>query len=166
MEKVKRLEDMKSEPQKRIQAESKFMKWLQENNVNTKDVSIAEYPSYELGLKAQRDIDENELILEIPKTVIFSVESAAPELQALKNDPLIHHLPQVELSIALLIEKHKQDSKWKPYLDILPSSYNTVLYVSTNDMMELKGSPTLGNLIQFHIFFLSFFLSLKISFFL
>ena len=148
MEKVKRLEDMKLEPTKRFLAASNFMKWLEENGVITKDVSIAEYPSYELGLKAERDIEENDLLLEIPKRVIFSVENAAAELQAVKNDPLIHHLPQVELSIALLIEKHKENSKWKAYIDILPNSYNTVLYMTTNDMMELKGSPTLGNYLR------------------
>lgn len=107
-------------------------------------MSVVEFPGYDLGLKAETDFVENQLILEIPRALIFSTYTAASELIVLQNDPLVQHMPQVALAIALLIEKHKENSKWKHYLDMLPTSYNTVLYMKTNDMIELKGSPTLG----------------------
>lgn len=151
LEKVKRLEEMKTEPQKRILSKDEFVKWMKENNAEIDGFAIAEFPGYELGLKVEKAFEENELVMKIPRKVIFSMETAAPELQDIKNDPLIHHLPQVGLSIALLVEKHKADSNWKPYLDILPNSYNTVLYMTTDDMIELKGSPTLGKFKFFKI---------------
>lgn len=142
--KVKRLEEMKTESSQRSQGIGQFINWLTENGAQVDGLSIAEFPGYDLGLKAQTDFAENQLILEIPRGLIFSTYTAASELTILQNDPLVQHMPQVALAIALLIERHKENSKWKSYLDMLPSSYNTVLYMKTNDMIELKGSPTLG----------------------
>lgn len=142
--KVKRLEEMKTESSQRSQVIEQFTNWLTENGARADGVSIAEFPGYDLGLKAEADFAENQLILEIPRALIFSTYTAAPELTALQNDPLVQHMPQVALAIALLVERYKKNSTWKPYLDILPNSYNTVLYMKANDMIELKGSPTLG----------------------
>lgn len=142
--KVKRLEEMKTESCQRSQGIEQFTSWLQENSARADGVSIAEFPGFDLGLRADADFAENQLILEIPRTLIFSTHTAAPELAVLQNDPLVQHMPQVALAIALLVERFKENSKWKPYLDMLPSTYNTVLYMKANDMIELKGSPTLG----------------------
>lgn len=144
LEKVKRLEEMKTESSKRSQGIGQFINWLKENGANVDGASVAEFPGYDLGLKAERNFLENELILRIPRGLIFSIHNAAPELITLQNDPLIQHMPQVALAIALLIERLKENSKWKPYLDILPTTYTTVLYMTAADMIELKGSPTLG----------------------
>lgn len=135
---------MKTESSQRSQGIGLFMNWLTENGARVDGVSIVEFPGCDLGLKAETDFAENQLILEIPRALIFSTYTAAPELAVLQNDPLVQHMPQVALAIALLLERHKENSKWKPYLDMLPSSYNTVLYMKANDMIELKGSPTLG----------------------
>lgn len=140
---IKWLEKMKTESSKRSQGIGQFMNWLKENNADIDGASIAEFPGYDLGLKAEHDFQENELILKIPRHLIFNTLNAAPELTALKNDPLIHDMPQVALAIALLIERYKENSKWKPYLDVLPTTYTTVMYMTADDMMELKGSPTL-----------------------
>ncbi|XP_053594227.1 actin-histidine N-methyltransferase [Microplitis demolitor] len=143
LEKVKRLEEMKISTSKRSVAIEQFVKWLQDNKANYSGTSIAEFPGYELGLKAEKNLNANDLLLQIPGSIIFNCETAAPELVALQNDPLIQHMPQVALAIALLIERHKDNSKWKAYLNILPANYSTVLFMTTNDMIELKGSPTL-----------------------
>ncbi|XP_066583980.1 actin-histidine N-methyltransferase-like [Prorops nasuta] len=143
LEKVKKLEEMKTESSSRSQWIGQFTNWLNENGAKIDGVSITEFPGYDLGLRAERDFTENQLILEIPRNLIFSLDTAAPELASLQNDPLIQHMPQVALAIALLIERHKGNTKWKPYLDILPTNYSTVLYMTAADMIELKGSPTL-----------------------
>ncbi|KAF7993010.1 hypothetical protein HCN44_005791 [Aphidius gifuensis] len=143
LEKIKRLEDMKTITTKRSTAIKQFIDWLKDNNANIDGISIAEFPGFELGLKAEKSYEANELLLEIPGKLIFSVETAASELSTIQNDPLIQHMPQVALAIALLIERHKTNSKWKAYINMLPTNYSTVLYMTTNDMIELKGSPTL-----------------------
>ncbi|XP_020299751.1 histone-lysine N-methyltransferase setd3 [Pseudomyrmex gracilis] len=141
--KVKRLEEMKTELSQRSLGIGQFINWLIENKARVDGVSIADFPGYDLGLKAEADFVQNQLILEIPRTLIFSTHTAASELIVMQNDPLVQHMPQVALALALLIERHKENSKWKPYLDMLPNTYNTVLYMKANDMIELKGSPTL-----------------------
>lgn len=144
LEKVKRLEEMKIESSKRSEAIVGFVKWLNDNGANIDGVSVAEFTGYDLGLKAEMNFNEGQMILEIPRKLIFCTQTAAPELNVLQNDPLVQHMPHVALAIALLIERHKENSEWKPYLDVLPHRYNTILYMSANEMIELKGSPTLG----------------------
>ncbi|XP_063976691.1 actin-histidine N-methyltransferase [Diachasmimorpha longicaudata] len=144
LEKIKRLEEMKTtSTTPRASAIQQFVEWLQSHGAKIEGVSITEFAGFDLGIRADKDYHANELVLEIPREVIFSVETAAPELSSIMSDPIIQNMPQVALAIALLVEKHKDSSKWKPYLHMLPTSYRTVLYMSTNDMAELKGSPTL-----------------------
>lgn len=152
LEKIKRLEDMKREMSKRYQSIDEFNNWLEKSGVDTSKFNISEFTGYDLGLKAECDFSVDQLIMQIPRKIIFSVENAAPELAVLQNDPLVQHMPHVALVISLLVEKHKDNSTWKPYLDILPSAYNTVLYMTASDLIELKGSPTLGNYYVFQIF--------------
>jgi histone-lysine N-methyltransferase SETD3 len=62
----------------------------------------------------------------------------------MRKDAMLQHMPNVALSLLLLIEKFKPDSFWKPYITVLPTEYTTVLYFKTNELLELKGSPSLG----------------------
>lgn len=140
LENIKKLEDVKTNFTERFDAIDLFINWLKENQAKIDKVSIHRFSGYDLGLKAEKNFKEDDLILEIPRQLIFSVLTAAPELKDLQNDVMIQHMPQIGLAIALLIEKNKQESKWKPYLDILPKKYSTVLYMSVNDMIELKKS--------------------------
>ncbi|XP_016841496.1 actin-histidine N-methyltransferase [Nasonia vitripennis] len=146
LEKIKKLEECKSDSSdvpEREDVIEEFVDWLHKNEVNTDGVSIHKFPDYGLGLKANSDLNENDLILKIPRKLIFNVSTAAAELKDLEDDILIKHMPYVALAIALLIEKYKSTSLWKPYLNILPKNYCTVLYMSMDDMMELKESPAL-----------------------
>ncbi|XP_015113456.1 actin-histidine N-methyltransferase [Diachasma alloeum] len=144
LEKINRLEEIKTTTTTpRASATKQFVEWLQSYGAKIEGVSIAEFAGFDLGIRAEKDYHANELVLEIPRKVIFSIETAAPELSSIMGDPIIQNMPQVALAVALLVEKHKNSSKWKPYLRMLPGSYNTVLYMSTSDMVELKGSPTL-----------------------
>jgi histone-lysine N-methyltransferase SETD3 len=60
----------------------------------------------------------------------------------MEKDPVIRSMPNILLSLFLLYEKYVTGdaSFWKPYIDILPSSYDTVLYFSIEDMSLLKQS--------------------------
>lgn len=62
----------------------------------------------------------------------------------IRTDPMLQHMPNVALSLLLLIEKFKPDSFWKPYIAVLPAEYTTVLYFKTNELQELKGSSSFG----------------------
>lgn len=54
-------------------------------------------------------------------------------------------MPNVALALHLLNELYDSNSFWAPYLKALPSSYDTVMYFTAEDLKELKGSPVFGN---------------------
>lgn len=62
------------------------------------------------------------------------------------GDTMVHHMPNVALSLLLLVERFRKDkeSDWLPYLNMLPSRYTTVLYFTPQQLQELRGSPALG----------------------
>ena len=52
------------------------------------------------------------------------------------------------LATYLLIEKRKEDSPWKIYLDILPTEYSTMpVFFSEEELSWLTGSPCLSTII-------------------
>jgi histone-lysine N-methyltransferase SETD3 len=64
----------------------------------------------------------------------------------LANETMLRHMPNVAMALFLLLERFNTDSPsfWAPYLNMLPSTYTTVLYFTSQELQELKGSPTLG----------------------
>ena len=62
----------------------------------------------------------------------------------IENDPILAQMPNVALAFHILNEAYDPKSFWKPYLDALPSSYDTVMYFTPDEISELKGSPTFG----------------------
>lgn len=59
-------------------------------------------------------------------------------------------MPNVALAFHVLSERYDAKSFWKPYLDALPSSYDTVMYFNPDEITELKGSPAFGKQITLH----------------
>ncbi|KAK9701732.1 hypothetical protein QE152_g30434 [Popillia japonica] len=104
----------------------RFTTWLKENGALFEGTSIAEFPGYDLGLKAEIDIPEASLIIAVPRKLMFTIES-------IKNSSCLG-----------VLEKFSQDNSfWKPYLDILPATYTTVLYFNIDELEKLTGSPSL-----------------------
>ena len=62
------------------------------------------------------------------------------------NDPILSQMPNVALAFHVLSELYDTKSFWKPYLQALPSSYDTVMYFNPQEIAELKGSPAFGKL--------------------
>lgn len=124
---------------------NRFTTWLNENGAEFKGTSIAEFPGYDLGLKADVDVQESTLIIAVPRKLMMTVEAAKKSAMGclIEKDTLLSNMPNVALSMFLLLEKFKESSFWKPYINILPESYSTVLYFSRKDLDELVGSPTL-----------------------
>ncbi|KAJ8922590.1 hypothetical protein NQ315_007620 [Exocentrus adspersus] len=123
----------------------RFTKWMVENGAQFKGCSITEFKGYELGLRVNTDIPQSSLVLAVPRKLMMSIETAGKsELRHLmEKDQILKNMHNVTLSIFLLLEKFKENSFWKPYIDILPKIYTTVLYFSTEELEELKGSPVL-----------------------
>ncbi len=56
------------------------------------------------------------------------------------NDQLLCSMPNVTLALFLLHERSQ--SKWKPYIDILPDHFDTPLYFDYEQLNRLKPSAS------------------------
>lgn len=78
--------------------------------------------------------------------MIFSfdkIENQLPEMlrqRVFLECPLFDNMSHIRLTFALIIEKLNVQSRWRPYLDILPEKFRTVLYFSPAEMKELQGT--------------------------
>lgn len=128
----------------------RFTKWMKENGAKFDGTKIAEFPGYELGLQADVDIQESSLVIAVPRQLMLTIEAArnSPLNALIEKDPLLSNMPNVALAIFVLLEKFKENSFWKPYIDILPTAYSTVLYFDLNELKELQASPTLENALK------------------
>lgn len=126
----------------RLATIERFYEWAKCNGARFNGVCIHKFPQYELGLMATKDFQRDEHFAIIPKRMILSLDNfseAATEI--LDQIPVLDTMPNVKLSFALVIEKlNGNASFWKPYIDMLPERYSTVMYFTPNEMNELKGT--------------------------
>lgn len=122
-----------------------FNKWADENDVKHDGVRIAEFPGFDLGLEATRDIKKGDPIITVPRKLILSEELLGSKMSLFHFEPKI--MSNLKLTYVLIREKVKPESFWKPYIDLLPEKYSTVLYYTVNDMQELKGTSALSQAI-------------------
>ncbi|XP_028156521.1 actin-histidine N-methyltransferase [Ostrinia furnacalis] len=133
----------KSKPIPRKANIEKYLQWLNDNEAQFEGVEISEFDGYELGLKAVKEFKEDSLILTVPTKVMMTEKNAhESELsEFIKVDPLLQNMPNITLALFLLLEKNNPDSLWKPYIDILPEKYSTILYFNLKELAALKPSP-------------------------
>lgn len=123
----------------------RFTNWYEENGAELKGCDIQEIENFGLGFITNIEIAASSLVISVPKKLMLTVEAAkkTPLKKLIEKDHLLGYMPNVALAIFLLYEKYKPESFWKPYIDILPTTYNTILYFTVDELLELKGSPTL-----------------------
>lgn len=122
-----------------------FTDWVRSNGAKFDGASVASFAGYELGVKAEMDLVQGSLVIAVPRDMMMTVETAAksPLGVLMDKDQILKNMPNVTLAMFLLVEKFKGDSFWKPYIDLLPKSYTTVLYFTVEELEELQGSQTL-----------------------
>lgn len=150
IEKIRALQTEQSLPwTNRESSFPKFLDWLNSNNVDASSVEMAPFEAVGYGLRASKDVKENEVFLSIPRSVMMTTASAkASALGPLMGeDKILQVMPSVVLALHLLCELRSPESIWRPYLDILPESYSTPLYFTTEELKYLKGSPALTDCI-------------------
>lgn len=129
---------------KRTSAIEEFNSFMKENGANTEGAKITEFPGYDLGLEATKDFEENEIFITIPDKLVFSFDKADESIQfAAKMVSLLANMPNISLAFFLMIERLNPNSFWKPYLDVLPDRYSTVLYFTPTELQELKGNNSI-----------------------
>jgi len=127
-----------------------FVAWLKDLGAVINKVEVADFGLQGLGLRVTEAVKEGEEVIKIPSKAMMSVETAkASSIGSLiERDPLLTSMPNVVLAVHLLIERNSPASIWENYINVLPHSYNTVLYYTTKQMEGLKGSPALEDALK------------------
>ncbi|KAJ4984821.1 SET domain-containing protein [Stagonosporopsis vannaccii] len=102
------------------------------------------------GIVAKKDIPQDCTLFTIPRSAIINVETselpkklpkvfeAAFEEEDEDTEPLD---PWESLILILLYEHLQGDaSRWKPYLDVLPTAFDTPMFWDESELKELKGT--------------------------
>ncbi|GFT00203.1 actin-histidine N-methyltransferase [Nephila pilipes] len=123
----------------------RFYEWCEENGAEFSSVEVQEIKEGNFGAVAKVDIKEKEPFLKIPRKIMMSEISAKNSRLGplISSDPILQHMPNVQVAMHLLTELLDPKSFWLPYISILPSSYSTILYFSMNEIKELQKSPVL-----------------------
>ena len=108
----------------------RFFAWLKENGAEFDKLKIRYYSQDYRGVHAARDIKKGETILHIPRGMLMSGEAIQSPIASKLKDNLHefgrlvigHRFGSVEYTVHLLEESCRPDSKWRPYLDILPTT--------------------------------------------
>lgn len=126
-----------ADEQTRLAKVAAFNEWARAGGVQTDCVEITTFPGYQLGLRVTRDLAEGEQVLSVPRQLIFS-EELLPEAQ---RKLFIDFPTHLNVTYMLIIEKVRgAASKWQPFIDTLPTRYNTVLYFTVEQMQRLRGT--------------------------
>ncbi|CAD8159503.1 unnamed protein product [Paramecium pentaurelia] len=130
-----------------LDKQKRLLEWLKNGQALFPKIKIECYAEDYRGVNARKAISSKEVILFVPRSHMITLEMA-------KETPVAKKIIQYRLDLLspkhsflstfLLQEKKKQDSFWKPYLDVLPKSYsNFPIFFNDNDLDWLKGSPFL-----------------------
>merc|ERR1719412_438104 len=127
-----------------------FLSWITELGALIDGVEVADFGEHGLGLRVTRDIKQGEEVIRVPQKAMMSADTAkASSIGTLiEKDPLLQTMPNVVLAVPLLIERNSPASIWEPYINTLPHSYTTVLYYTTEQFEQLRGSPALEDALK------------------
>lgn len=117
-----------------------FIEWLQTSGAQiSSKIELADlrYRSAGRGVLAKADIEEDEELFSIPRSLILDTNtSSLPEDLRNKLDD-----PWLSLILAMIREQSLgKSSAFAPYFDVLPDTFDTLMYWTKNELEYLKGS--------------------------
>lgn len=126
-------------------AEQAFVQWLQSHNVNVPTVKFVDFVETGPGAMATADIPADSTLVRIPRSAFLS-SSRINDTEMFEAIQSVRGFnPQYQLALVLLHEQALgAQSKWAPYIAMLPQELDTTLYFSEDEMEELKGSNVIA----------------------
>ena len=102
-----------------------YKNWLIENGAifdKNIDFPITYGPFHKIGCKSISNLNENEAILLIPKSLIINSEDLHfldKHLENILDDLSDEEIPTIYLTLYLFLEKQEPESFFKPFIDII-----------------------------------------------
>lgn len=120
-----------------------FLDWFRrsEGTRVSDKIQIADLRTQGAGraVLATQDISEDEELFALPKKLALHAQTS--NVTHHLNHPLLDSDPWLPLILAVIYELLRGEaSLWAPYLDLLPSSFHTLMFWSSEELAQLKGS--------------------------
>lgn len=133
---------------KRFEEENvSFLAWLEHRGATiSPSIRITDYRTEGRGrgVAATKDIAEDETLFTIPRSATLLPSTSAIDKDLLEQlvDSEGQQDPWLSLILAMCAEHMLgQSSTWSPYLDILPTAFDTPIFWSSEELDELQASP-------------------------
>ncbi|KAI5956444.1 RKM4 [Candida jiufengensis] len=125
-----------------------YLRWLKQNQVKiSPKITIYDYTSINQGrgVIALQDIKNGEILAKIPKNILINLKQnlIIENFPCLKQKIIrLNHWDSLIIILSYEI-RHKDKSKWKDYLKILPScksDFNQLMFWDSNELNMLQPS--------------------------
>ncbi|XP_038075017.1 actin-histidine N-methyltransferase-like [Patiria miniata] len=148
----KKQHDVSFDNHNREEHVEEFMAWAHSQDIICDSVSIHQIDEQGLGLKAVKEIKEHDPFLTVPRKAMLTEDRVldSPLGPLIRKDRVLQGMAHVALALFLLMERQSEHSNWKPYINILPSSYQVPLYFTPDELQQLQGSPTYTDALKQH----------------
>ncbi|KAG8514412.1 Actin-histidine N-methyltransferase [Galemys pyrenaicus] len=122
-----------------------LMKWASENGASVEGFEMVNFKEESFGLRATRDIKAEELFLWVPRKLLMTVESAKNSVLGplYSQDRILQAMGNITLAFHLLCERADPNSFWRPYIQTLPSEYDTPLYFEEDEVRYLQSTQAI-----------------------
>ncbi|KAB0403929.1 hypothetical protein E2I00_004644 [Balaenoptera physalus] len=122
-----------------------LMKWASENGASVEGFEMVNFKEEGFGLRATRDIKAEELFLWVPRKLLMTVESAKNSVLGplYSQDRILQAMGNITLAFHLLCERADPNSFWQPYIQTLPSEYDTPLYFEEDEVRYLQSTQAI-----------------------
>ncbi|KAF5946352.1 hypothetical protein HYC85_016580 [Camellia sinensis] len=122
----------------------RFLQWLQLNGVELRGCKIKYCDSNKgFGLFLSDDVSDEVLLvvpLDLAITPMRVLEDPilGPECRAMFEEGEVDD--RFLMNLFLTVERLRKNSSWKPYLDMLPTTFGNPLWFTDDEFLELKGT--------------------------
>eukprot|EP00268_Persea_americana_P066217 TRINITY_DN8966_c0_g1_i1.p1 TRINITY_DN8966_c0_g1~~TRINITY_DN8966_c0_g1_i1.p1 ORF type:complete len:375 (-),score=67.48 TRINITY_DN8966_c0_g1_i1:335-1459(-) len=137
-----------------------FWRWLCERGVVSEDSPLVKPGVVRegLGLVAQRNISQNEVVVKVPRKLWINPDTVAASQIGSVCSGL---KPWISVALFLVREKAREDSPWRTYFGILPDSTNSTIFWSEEELSEIQGTQLLSTTLGVKDYVKSEFLKVK-----
>lgn len=123
-----------------------FLDWFERRGGEyAKDlIGLQDFPDTGRGAVALKDIEEDETLFEIPRDLVLSTRTS--ELPSLLEEKDRESLGSgwASLILCMMWEEAKgPEGKWGDYFASMPTTFNTLMFWSDEELAQLKGSTIL-----------------------
>lgn len=127
-----------------------FLTWLSEAGIRMSpkmQLKDLRSESRGRGAVATDDFEEDEIVFSIPRSAVLNIATALPGIPTDEMRKAILSMPSwLALTALIISEGVKKDSKWSPYLAVLPQQLDSLVFWSDSETRELQASAVVNKI--------------------